>query len=143
MDEKILAGGEDVFRLLPQRPPMTMVDTLYCADEKSAETGLAILKDNVFCMENHLAEPGIIEHSAQSAAAFAGYKYYLCGEKPRVGLIGEIKTFRIKRLPLVGETVRTKVSILGEAFGMSLVQTVSCIDNEEIASGQLKIFIQE
>lgn len=36
-------------------------------------------EDNVFCIDSQLIEPGIIEHSAQSAAAFAGYRYFLGG----------------------------------------------------------------
>ncbi|MGM9741800.1 MAG: hydroxymyristoyl-ACP dehydratase [Candidatus Cryptobacteroides sp.] len=143
MEKKTLMKGEEVLKLLPQRPPMTMVDTLYNAGHESAETGLLVTDDNVFCIGGYLVEPGIIEHSAQSAAAFAGYKYYLCGEEPRIGLIGEIKTFRISRLPASGEEIRTTVKLLGEAFGMSLVSTETVAGGETIAGGQLKIFIKE
>ena len=120
---------------------MTMVDTLFRADENGGETGLTISADNVFCIDSHLIEPGIIEHSAQSAAAFAGYRYYLAGEKPHIGLIGEIKTFRIERMPAVGESLRTNVTVIGEAMGMSLVQTETFSSGERIAGGQIKIFI--
>lgn len=122
---------------------MIMVDTLYSAGSDSAETGLAVSEDNVFCLDGHLIEPGVIEHSAQSAAAFSGYRYFEAGEEPRIGLIGEIRTFRIERLPRTGECIRTRVRLLGEAFGMSLVETESFIDGVRIAGGQIKIFIQE
>ncbi len=143
MDDKVLARGEEIFNLIPQRPPMTMVDTLYNASEMGGETGLTVLDDNVFCINNHLIEPGIIEHSAQSAAAFAGYRYYIAGEKPHIGLIGEIKTFRIERCPAVGEVLRTKISVTGEAMGMSLVHTETYSGEEKIAGGDIKIFIVE
>ena len=29
MDDKVLARGEEIFRLIPQRPPMTMVEGTY------------------------------------------------------------------------------------------------------------------
>ena len=138
MDGNILSSGKSILRLLLQRPPMIMVDTLF-----SAGTGLAVSEDNVFCLDGHLIEPGVIEHSAQSAAAFSGYRYFEAGEEPRIGLIGEIKTFRIERLPRTGECIRTRVRLLGEAFGMSLVETESFIDGVRIAGGQIKIFIQE
>lgn len=141
--ERAIARGTEVFRLIPQRPPMAMVDVLFSADSQCAETGLCIYRDNVFCIDSHLAEPGIIEHSAQSAAAFAGYRYFLAGEAPHIGLIGEIKTFRIGRLPAVGECLRTKVSVMGEAMGMSLVQTETFVGDEKVAGGQIKIFIQD
>ena len=143
MKESIPVRGDAMSRLLPQKPPMIMVDTLYSAGSDCAETGLTVSGDNVFCMDGYLIEPGIIEHSAQSAAAFSGYRYFEAGEEPRIGLIGEIKTFRIERLPKVGESFRTRVRILGEAFGMSLVGTESFIDEVRIAGGQIKIFIKE
>lgn len=43
----------------------------------------------------------------------------------------------------MGESIRTRVRILGEAFGMSLVSTESFIDGVRIAGGQIKIFIKE
>ena len=38
MDDKVLARGEEIFRLIPQRPPMTMVDTLFSADDNGGES---------------------------------------------------------------------------------------------------------
>lgn len=141
MDDKVLARGEEIFRLIPQRPPMTMVDTLFSADENGGETGLTVLEDNVFCIDGHLLEPGIIEHSAQSAAAFAGYRYFLSGEEPHIGLIGEIKAFRISRRPAAGENLRTRVTVTGEAMEMSLVHTETFSGGEMLANGDIKIFI--
>lgn len=141
MDDKVLARGEEIFRLIPQRPPMTMVDTLFSADENGGVTGLTVLEDNVFCIDGHLLEPGIIEHSAQSAAAFAGYRYFLAGEEPHIGLIGEIKAFRISRRPAAGENLRTRVTVTGEAMGMSLVHTETFSGSEMLANGDIKIFI--
>ncbi len=143
MEGQNLASGEEIFRLIPQRPPMVMVDTLFSAGKDGGETGLSVKEDNVFCIDSHLIEPGIIEHSAQSAAAFAGYRYFLAGEEPHIGLIGEIKSFRIERTPAVGESLRTRVTVAGEAMGMSLVQTETFSGGEKIASGQIKIFIVE
>lgn len=72
MTEHVLARGEKIFRLIPQRPPMVMVDVLYSANETGGRTGLTVSSANVFCINGFLTEPGLIEHSAQSAAAFAG-----------------------------------------------------------------------
>lgn len=141
MERQVLASGEEIFRLIPQRPPMVMVDALFSAGESGGETGLTVREDNVFCIGSRLIEPGIIEHSAQSAAAFAGYRYFLAGEEPHIGLIGEIKSFRIERTPAVGEELRTLVSVEGEAMGMSLVHTVTTSGRERIAEGHIKIFI--
>ena len=71
----------------------------------------------------------------------SGYRYFLAGEDPHIGLIGEIKSFRIGRKPAVGETLKTRVTVVGEAMGMSLVQTETFSGEEKIAGGQIKIFI--
>ena len=74
-----LLEGEEVYKLIPQRNPIVMVDTFFCADEGGAETGLHVQSGNIFCQGDVLSEPGLIEHVAQSAAAFAGYPHQ-CNE---------------------------------------------------------------
>ena len=137
----MLATGEEIFRLIPQRPPMVMVDALYEADAEGGETGLTVKEDNVFCIDSQLIEPGIIEHSAQVRPHSPVTDIFWRGEEPHIGLIGEIKSFRIERKPAVGETLKTRVAVVGEAMGMSLVQTETFSGGEKIAGGQIKIFI--
>jgi len=135
--------GEQIYSLIPQRPPIVMLDTLYSATENEAETGLNIVNDNVFVSDGRLREPGLIEHVAQSAAAFAGYGDYCKGQSPKLGFIGEIKQFRINRLPCVGETLRTRLEILGEAAGITLLAATVESGGEALASCRMKIFIKE
>ena len=40
----------DIRTLLPQQPPMVMVDKLISADEKSAATTLQIREENIFVL---------------------------------------------------------------------------------------------
>ena len=138
-----IAEGEGIFRLIPQRPPIVMVDALFSVSESGAETGLFISSDNIFVSGGCLMEPGIIEHVAQSAAAFAGYSQYLSGEEPKLGYIAEIKKFSIGKLPLAGQHLRTRLEVLGQAGNMSLLSAVVSAGEEEIAGGQMKIFIKE
>ena len=120
-----------------------MVDTFFCADEESAETGLHVQLGNVFCEGGFLREPGMIEHVAQSAAAFAGYAPYTQGETPKLGFIGEVKKFKINRLPKVGEFLHTRLRVLGEAAGVTLIAAETKSDEEILATCQMKIFIKE
>ena len=48
--------------------------------------------------------------------------------------------FWLERSP-TSETLRTRVTVVGEAMGMSLVQTETFSGEEKIAGGQIKIFI--
>ena len=85
----------------------------------------------------------MIEHVAQSAAAFAGYLPYTQGESPKLGFIGEVKKFKISRLPKVGEFLHTTLRVLGEAAGVTLIAAETKSDEEVLATCQMKIFIKE
>ena len=143
MESKPLLLGEELYKLIPQRNPIVMVDTFFCADEKSAETGLHVKLGNIFCEGGFLREPGMIEHVAQSAATFAGYVPFTKGESPKLGFIGEVKKFKIIRLPKVGEFLHTYLHVLGEAAGVTLILAETKSDEEVLASCQMKIFIKE
>lgn len=139
-----LYKGEGIKELIPQRAPIIMVDTFYKADEEECETGLLITDDNIFCENGELLEPGLIEHIAQSASAFAGYKEKMKGtEIPPVGYIGEIKKFRLERRPKVGEEVRTTIHTVSEVMNVSLIKTISTAGSDLLATCQMKIFIRE
>ncbi len=143
MTEQTLLTGEDLYKLFPQRQPIVMVDTLYAADAESADTGLHILESNIFCNDGLFREPGLIEHIAQSAAAFAGYPTYVKGEAPKLGYIGEIKKLKISFLPKVGSRLHTRLDVLGEAAGVTLVKASTDVENELVATCQMKIFIKK
>ncbi|MBR2370365.1 MAG: hydroxymyristoyl-ACP dehydratase [Paludibacteraceae bacterium] len=143
MEKQPLFKGEEIFELIPQRAPIVMVDTLYEADDVSGKTGLTISEDNIFCRDNHMQEPGLIEHIAQSAAAFAGYKTFKDGLPPKLGFIGEIKKCKINTLPKAGERLTTNLKVLGEAAGITLVSAETFVSDTLIVSCQMKIFIQE
>lgn len=143
MEKQPLFKGEEIFELIPQRAPIVMVDTLYEADDVSGKTGLTISEDNIFCRDNHMQEPGLIEHIAQSAAAFAGYKTFKDELPPKLGFIGEIKKCKINTLPKAGERLTTNLKVLGEAAGITLVSAETFVSDTLIVSCQMKIFIQE
>lgn len=143
MTQTPLLKGEELFKLIPQRAPIVMVDAFYEATETEATTGLTIAPDNIFCRNGKLQEPGLIEHIAQSAAAFAGYDNYKKELAPNLGYIGEIKKFRINRLPNAGEQLVTNLRVVGEAAGVTLIAAETLLAEEVIASCQMKIFISD
>lgn len=133
----------ELFELIPQRPPIVMVDRLRGVTAEGAETGLTIRESNIFVNNGHLQEPGLIEHIAQSAAAFAGFKGYASGEEPKLGYIGELKKMHFHRLPEVGESLTTTLKVLGEAAGVTLLAAETKAGDEPVADGQMKIFLKE
>ena len=65
----------DIKSLIPQREPILLVDALVGVEGGAVRTRLTVRRDNCFVGgDGLLAEPGLVEHIAQSASAFAGYK---------------------------------------------------------------------
>jgi len=129
--------------LIPQRPPIVMVDVVWSADEQSADTGLTIQEDNIFVKDGLFREPGLIEHIAQSAAAFAGYGTFVRGEEPKLGFIGEIKDCVFKLMPPVGSELRTHIQLVTEIGGIRLINAEVRLKDELVATCIMKFFLKD
>jgi predicted hotdog family 3-hydroxylacyl-ACP dehydratase len=134
--------GEAIKELIPQRDPVIMIDAFYDATESEADTGLTIARNTFFCNDGLLTEPGLIEHIAQSASAFAGYKAKLANQPAPLGFIAEVRKCRIHFLPKAGNELRTHLRILSEALGVSLLTAETKVNSETVVQCQMKIFIK-
>ncbi len=134
----------DIQDIIPQRPPFLMVDHLLSYDETASEATLLIRPDNLF-VAGTLQTAGLVEHIAQTCAARIGYyNKYILHREVVIGYIGAIRHFDVKRLPMVGEELRTRIDVLSSAFGMTLVNaTVRTIQGELLAEGEMKIALSE
>ncbi len=134
----------DIEKLIPQRAPIRMVDTLDQVEGDVAFTSFMIKADNFFLEEDGLiAEPGLIEHIAQSASAFAGYKAIQAGaEEPPIGYIGEVKRFSCHRRPAANELLKTEVKMGPEVNGVTILFGTTKSGEETIAETQMKIFVE-
>jgi predicted hotdog family 3-hydroxylacyl-ACP dehydratase len=130
-----------VEQLIPQKFPFAMVDKLYSYAEDSLTSGFTVQTDNIFFENGHFTEPGLVEHMAQSVALHTGYQFYLKNEPAPTGYIGSIKEIDIKGLPKLGEEIKTTVTILQEFAGITLVDIVTSLNDETIASGQMKTIL--
>ena len=80
---------------------------------------------------------------AQSAAARVGWS---CLEEERavpIGYIGAVSRFAAFRLPSVGSCLRTALRIVQQVGPVSLAELTVRADDELVAEGQLKIFLQQ
>lgn len=130
-----------VGNLIPQKAPFVMVDTLHSFSEKELEAGLLITSDNIFEKNGMFTEPGLIEHMAQSVALHTGCEYYLKNEPAPTGYIGSVKSITICKLPRLSDKIKTKITILQEFMGVTLVNILVTLNGEEIANGQMKTVI--
>ncbi|HTM65350.1 MAG TPA: hypothetical protein VL093_03460 [Flavipsychrobacter sp.] len=132
----------EVFPYIPQRPPFVMIDKVVSADESASVTSFTIPADNIFVEEGFFTEPGLIENMAQTAAAGTGYKAFQEQKPAPVGFIGALKGLQIKELPQAGETITTKISFLHQIMNAHIVQGTVMSGEKELASCELKIFLQ-
>ena len=132
-----------VISLIPQRPPMVMVDALLSYTATTGAVGLTIAADNLFVQNGHLQESGVIEHIAQSIALHKGYYYYLQHQPAPMGYIGSIKRMNIHTLPEVGATLTTDLTIIQEFMGVTLVKVRTTAGGVLVAEGEMKTVIAE
>lgn len=140
---KILYSCQQIYDLIPQRPPMVMIDTVLESDDHAICTALTIREDNILVNGTHLEEAGIIEHIAQTAAALAGYETLSQNLPPKLGYIGEVKNFECQDVPCIGDTIQTRMEIIAKMVGVTLVQAYTSLNQKVIATCQMKIFIQD
>jgi 3-hydroxyacyl-[acyl-carrier-protein] dehydratase len=136
----MLANREDILKFIPQRRPIVMVHQLAAADDDSATTHFDIEPNNVFIQNGMLAEPGMVENIAQTAAVHIGYQ---CSQKNipiPIGYIAAIKDLRVKAQPLVNSTIITSVKIVNKVLDITVVQGMITQGSETLCTCEMRIF---
>ena len=137
-----------VSKLIPQQPPMVMVDELLYHDDQKSLSNLHIENDNLFVEEGLLSEAGIIENIAQTAALRTGWNALQAvgaGEikNPPVGVIGAVKNFILYSQPSVNTNITTEISIQTEIFNATIISGKVMAGDDLLAECEMKIFLQE
>ena len=127
-----------VGNLIPQKFPFVMVDKVLAFGENFITSGFTVEETNIFTENSIFQEAGLIEHMAQSVALYTGYQFFLKQEPAPTGYIGSIKSIEIFQLPKVNDNLITKVNVLQEFAGITLVDISVLLNDVEIARGQMK-----
>jgi 3-hydroxyacyl-[acyl-carrier-protein] dehydratase len=125
--------------LIPQRPPMQMIDRLFYADEKSAKGSLFIDATNIFIENGKLSESALVEFIAQTAAAFTGYHNKLNKNKVTEGYIGAVKNLVIHKLPFINTEIHSEITVENEIIGFTIIQGRVLSQDAVIASCEMRI----
>ena len=135
----------NIKQLIPQRSPIMMVDELLCVNGDEAQCRLAVREDNFFLeSDGFIAEVGIIEHIAQSASAFAGYRAVVeeGATEPPVGYIGEVKNFHFIQRPAAGDTLITTITMGPTVDGVTIISGECKKESGEVvADTRMKIYV--
>ena len=125
-------------KLIPQRDPMIMVDSLFYYDKTKVIGGLTINNSNLFVKDGFLNESGIIEHMAQTVALHTGYSFYINNLVAPEGYIGDISNVIITKLPMVNDKLKTEIKILKKFLKIVLVEGKTLLNNEVIMTATMK-----
>jgi predicted hotdog family 3-hydroxylacyl-ACP dehydratase len=128
----------EILDLIPQRPPMVMIDQLTHSGEKLARGRLLIRESNVFCHEGHLQEAGLIEFITQTAAAYEGYLRLSSQTEVKRGFIAVIKNLVIHSLPVINTEIQSEIIIENELLGYTIITGSIIQNNSVIAKGELR-----
>ncbi|HEX8545717.1 MAG TPA: 3-hydroxyacyl-ACP dehydratase, partial [Cytophagaceae bacterium] len=90
-----LINKENITEIIPQRPPIVMIDSLVACNEDYTETNLYISEENIFCKDGFFGEPGLVENIAQTAAARIGYLCKQADADVPIGYIAAVKNLQI------------------------------------------------
>jgi len=125
--------------LIPQRSPFIFVDNIFNIEENSFETCFTVPVDGILVKNSCLTESAIVEHVAQSMAAYMGYTNKSC--PIRIGVLGAIKHFIIYQKPHTGDILHTKIVILNRVFSTILLHAKVQQDQTLLAEGEMKVVV--
>lgn len=138
-----LLNKDQLDAILPQRPPFVMIDALVADNPDATETSFEILPSNILIHNGKATAALLVENIAQTAAAGAGFKALQGNGPVLVGFIGAIKNLEIHALPGVGARLRTITRQVNAVFNVSIVEGTVYLDDQLLASCEMKIFLQE
>jgi len=141
--DHVIADKDKIQQFIPQRAPMVMVDNLHKAEGGQTISSLYISKENIFCKDGFLNEPGLIENIAQTAAVGVGFEYRNENKPVPTGYIGAIQKLNIYKLPQENQTIYTEVNVEHKVFNTTLINGKIMCEDEIIADCTMKIFLDE
>lgn len=129
-------------KYIPQAPPFVMIDELLHTTGAETVTSFTIREGHLFVENGRFTEPGLMENMAQTAAAGMGKKAADHEEAVQVGFIGAIKNWELQSLPLVGDMIETRITVLHQIMNAHIVQAVITCKGQQVAAAEFKIFLQ-
>ena len=129
--------------ILPQQPPMILIDRIVSAHEGSAVAEKTFPHGAYGSHEGHVLEPALIECLAQTVAALQGTLARRAGEPPAPGLLGGVSDFAFHRTAACGRVLRLVVAIERHLGPLCLARGRVEQDGDLVAEGSLTFRIDE
>lgn len=158
-----------VERLIPQRLPMVLIDSVTQCDQHTTRSRFTVPRDHIMVeaghltaegtvegahltaegtvdgavVGGHLTAEGMLENIAQTCAARIGFLNLLADSTVKLGFIGAVRDYRVMGLPAVGQTIDTVIEVKEEIFGITLVDATVTCDDRTLATTTMKIAVSE
>lgn len=131
-------------RLIPQRAPMRLVDTLVSRSDGCGVTESRLPADAIMADERGmLDEVTFVELIAQSYAAVKGYIDLIDGNPPGKGFLVGIRHLKITGKAFSGDRLLTSIRTVGAFEGFAVIEGTVTRDAETVASGSMKVWLVE
>ncbi len=137
----MLISGNELLELIPQRPPVVMIDKFLESDGTTSVSGLTVPATCVFCESGFLSESGLVENIAQTAAAGVGYSCKRDNKKVPIGFIAAIKNLEVLELPAVGTDLKTEVKVINQIMDVTIVTGIVSSGSGIYAKCEMRIFL--
>ena len=129
--------------LIPHRKPMCMVDRLIDIEAQGGTAEAHITPDNALVDERGLLDPiALIEMVAQTYAAVKGYNDRVSGEPVKKGFLVGLRRFQFLKSVVIGDLLRINVDTVGAIAGFAVVKGHVTRNQDVIAGGEIKLWIQ-
>jgi len=139
----MLATRDTIVRYIPQRDPIVMIHNLVETGDDFATTQFLIEANTLFVTEGVLAEPGLLENMAQTAAAHVGYQCQVRNVPVPIGYIAAVKDLVIFKLPQLNSVIETHIRIVNHVMNVTIIQGEVKQNGTMIAFCEMKIFVQQ
>jgi len=132
----------DILALLPQLPPLVMVDRLLFCDQTVTHTSLMVREENIFVENGVFSQSGVVENVAQTCAARLGY--LSMGQPVKIGMIGSINDFEFSGTTVrAGQTIDTEIVVETEVGNVHLLSAKVMCGKTLIAEGKMKVVLTD
>ena len=129
--------------LIPHRKPLCMIDRLIDVKDQGGTAEAEVTSDNVMVDEAGQLDPfATAEMIAQTYAAVKGYEVRLSGKPVKQGFLVGIRKIQFLKLVFVGDVLRINVDTVGAISGFAVVKGQVTRNQEVIAEGEIKLWIQ-
>ena len=129
-------------QLLPQRPPMLLLDRLLSCTPSEGTADTLISPGNLFRLsDDTIHAAALFELMAQAYAAVHGYQNHLAGKPVSIGYLAGITRAIVHGAARVGDrlTVSVRQTALVQPFIRAEAQVAR--DGETLAEGELTLFV--